>query len=76
MRTREIHVANTQPENTLFKKINWFAIFGHFVSAVTMMGLIWDRDPVIIPYTETLLNLEKCIIFTRLSYWKQNIRHK
>ena len=55
MRTREIHVANTQPENTLFKKINWFAIFGHFVSAVTMMGLIWDRDPVIIPYTETYL---------------------
>ena len=39
----------------LYKKINWFAIFGHFVSAVCMMGFIWDKDPLIFPYTETFL---------------------
>jgi len=43
------------PKETLFIKINWFAIFGHFVSAVSMVGLLWGKEPLSIPYTETFL---------------------
>ena len=36
-----------------YKKYNNFAIFGHFISAVTMAGLLINKKPVIVPFTET-----------------------
>ena len=37
-----------------FKKYNLFAIFGHFLSFITMITLLGDRE-LIIPYTESYL---------------------
>ena len=39
--------------NNNYKYYNIFAVFGHLVSAVTMMFLIKDKEPLIIPYTES-----------------------
>ena len=54
MRTQEIATV-VESYSSVFKTVNWIAIFGHFVSAVSMLGLIWDKSSVIIPYTETYL---------------------
>ena len=52
MQTHEI----TINDNYSFKKINAFAIFGHFTSAICMIALLWDKSSFIIPYTETYLS--------------------
>lgn len=39
--------------NRSYKKYNNFAIFGHFASAITMCFLLMDKNPVIVPFTET-----------------------
>lgn len=36
-----------------YKKINYFAIFGHFTSAITMIALLWGKNSFVVPYTET-----------------------
>jgi len=39
--------------------INWLAILGHLGSAIAMMSIYLDRDPLQIPYTETYLQWNK-----------------
>ena len=34
---------------------NYFAIFGHFISAILMSILYYDKPSLVIPYTETYL---------------------
>jgi hypothetical protein len=36
-----------------YKKYNYFAIFGHFASAIAMIALLNGKQSFIIPYTET-----------------------
>ena len=38
-----------------YVKFNYFAIFGHLISAISMIALYYDKNPLIIPYTETYL---------------------
>ena len=38
---------------TNYKYYNIFAVLGHLASAVAMIFLIKDKDPLIIPYTES-----------------------
>ena len=42
-----------QTINNLASNYNIFAVFGHMVSAIAMIFLIKDKDPLIIPYTES-----------------------
>ena len=42
-----------QTINNSYKYYNIFAVFGHMVSAIAMIFLIKDKDPLIIPYTES-----------------------
>ena len=35
--------------------LNWAAITGHFLSAICMSAILWGRDSLIIPYTESYL---------------------
>ena len=69
MRTREISIVQESNED-YFKKVNYVAIFGHFISAVLMLGFMWDQSPLVIPYTETYLTwrngtIEDCPIGSR-----------
>ena len=41
--------------NSNYLKYNYFAIFGHLISAVTMILLYYNKNSLIIPYTETYL---------------------
>ena len=36
-----------------YKKYNYFAIFGHFASAATMLALLSGKSSVVVPFTET-----------------------
>ena len=38
-----------------YKRINWIAIFGHFLSAIAMIGLLGNRK-LVFPYTESYLS--------------------
>lgn len=42
-----------------FKKLNYFAIFGHLLSAISMTTLYYPKDSLIIPYTETFQSWDK-----------------
>lgn len=39
--------------------LNYFAIFGHFISAMSMIGLYSNKNSLIIPYTETFQSWDK-----------------
>ena len=41
--------------NSNYLKYNYFAIFGHLISAITMISLYYNKSSLIIPYTETYL---------------------
>ena len=41
--------------NSNYTKYNYFAIFGHFTSAILMSILYYDKPSLVIPYTETYL---------------------
>lgn len=43
----------TSSHDLSYKKYNYFAIFGHFASAVTMISLLAGQKSFITPYTET-----------------------
>jgi hypothetical protein len=43
----------------LYIKLNYFAIFGHFLSASSMILLYYSKNPLIIPYTETFQSWDK-----------------
>ena len=42
-----------QAINNSYKYYNIFAVFGHLASAIVMIFLIKDKDPLVIPYTES-----------------------
>ena len=42
-------------EDTSYVRYNYFAIIGHFLSAVFMMFLLKDKKSLVIPYTESYL---------------------
>tara|TARA_Y100000389_G_C17416746_1_gene494209 strand:- start:542 stop:1408 length:867 start_codon:yes stop_codon:yes gene_type:complete len=53
----------------LYIKLNYFAIFGHFISAICMIFLYSSKKSLVIPYTETFQSWDKtnstCSIGTR-----------
>ena len=42
-----------------YAKLNYFAIFGHLFSAVSMISLYTSKNPLVIPYTETFQSWDK-----------------
>ena len=47
------YIEEAEPISNNYKYYNNFAIIGHFISAISMIFLIRNKDPVIIPYTES-----------------------